>query len=82
MYEILPQIPKTRHEPHSVMKQWHLMGIVKEKICYICLLRKSRYMIKSRICEMLGIEYPVFQGGMAWIADASLAAAVSDAGGL
>ena len=31
---------------------------------------------------MLGIEYPVFQGGMAWIADASLAAAVSDAGGL
>lgn len=39
-------------------------------------------MIKSRICEMLGIEYPVFQGGMAWVADASLAAAVSNAGGL
>lgn len=39
-------------------------------------------MIKSRICEMLGITYPVFQGGMAWIADASLAAAVSNAGGL
>lgn len=31
---------------------------------------------------MLGIQYPVFQGGMAWVADASLAAAVSDAGGL
>ena len=31
---------------------------------------------------MLGIEYPVFQGGMAWVADASLASAVSDAGGL
>ena len=31
---------------------------------------------------MLGIQYPVFQGGMAWIADASLAAAVSNAGGL
>lgn len=31
---------------------------------------------------MLGIEYPVFQGGMAWVADASLAAAVSNAGGL
>ncbi|KAI4453247.1 polyketide synthase-related [Holotrichia oblita] len=29
-----------------------------------------------------GIEYPVFQGGMAWIADASLASAVSNAGGL
>lgn len=39
-------------------------------------------MIKSRICEILGIEYPVFQGGMAWVADASLAAAVSNAGGL
>lgn len=38
--------------------------------------------IRSRICDMLGIEYPVFQGGMAWVADASLASAVSDAGGL
>ncbi len=34
------------------------------------------------ICEMLGIKYPVIQGGMAWIADAELAAAVSNAGGL
>ncbi len=39
-------------------------------------------MIKSRICDMLGIKYPVFQGGMAWVADASLASAVSNAGGL
>ena len=39
-------------------------------------------MIQSVICERLGIEYPVFQGGMAWIADASLAAAVSEGGGL
>ena len=39
-------------------------------------------MIKSKICEMLGIRYPVFQGGMAWVADASLASAVSNAGGL
>ena len=39
-------------------------------------------MIKSRICELLGIKYPIFQGGMAWVADASLAAAVSNAGGL
>ena len=39
-------------------------------------------MIKSEICSMLGIEYPVFQGGMAWIADGKLAAAVSEAGGL
>lgn len=39
-------------------------------------------MIRSKICEMLGITYPVFQGGMAWIADGKLAAAVSDGGGL
>ncbi len=34
------------------------------------------------VCEMLGIRYPVIQGGMAWVADAELAAAVSNAGGL
>ena len=39
-------------------------------------------MIRSEICEMLGIRYPVFQGGMAWIADGRLAAAVSEGGGL
>lgn len=39
-------------------------------------------MIKSAVTEMLGIEWPVFQGGMAWIADGRLAAAVSNAGGL
>lgn len=39
-------------------------------------------MIKTPLCELLGIEYPVFQGGMAWISDAELAAAVSNGGGL
>ena len=39
-------------------------------------------MIKSPICDMLGIRYPLFQGGMAWIADGRLAAAVSEGGGL
>jgi enoyl-[acyl-carrier protein] reductase II len=39
-------------------------------------------MFTSKICEMIGIKYPIFQGGMAWIADSSLAAAVSNAGGL
>lgn len=39
-------------------------------------------MIHSPICNILGIEKPIFQGGMAWIADARLAAAVSEAGGL
>lgn len=39
-------------------------------------------MIKTSITDLLGIEYPVFQGGMAWIADGELAAAVSNGGGL
>lgn len=39
-------------------------------------------MIKSKICGILDIRYPLFQGGMAWAADASLASAVSNAGGL
>ena len=39
-------------------------------------------MIRSVLCDILGIEKPIFQGGMAWIADARLAAAVSEAGGL
>ncbi len=39
-------------------------------------------MIHTRICEILGIEYPILQGGMAWVATAELAAAVSNAGGL
>lgn len=38
--------------------------------------------MKTVITEILGIEKPIFQGGMAWIADARLAAAVSNAGGL
>lgn len=38
--------------------------------------------MKSPICGMLGIQFPIFQGGMAWIADAKLAAAVSNGGGL
>ena len=38
--------------------------------------------MKTRITEMLGIEYPIIQGGMAWVAEHNLAAAVSEAGGL
>lgn len=39
-------------------------------------------MINSTICEIIGIKYPIFQGGMAWISEAKLAAAVSNGGGL
>ena len=38
--------------------------------------------LKTPICERLGIEYPVFQAGMGMVAHATLAAAVSEAGGL
>ncbi|WP_139652745.1 DUF561 domain-containing protein [Raoultibacter phocaeensis] len=38
--------------------------------------------MKTRVTELLGIEHPVIQGAMAWVANASLAGAVSEAGGL
>ena len=38
--------------------------------------------MKTRVTELLGIKYPIFQGGMAWVAEYHLAAAVSEAGGL
>lgn len=38
--------------------------------------------LRSRLTELLGIKYPIIQGGMAWTATAELAAAVSNAGGL
>lgn len=38
--------------------------------------------MKTQLCELLGIEYPIIQGGMAWVATAELAAAVSQGGGL
>jgi enoyl-[acyl-carrier protein] reductase II len=38
--------------------------------------------LRTRVTELLGIEYPVIQGGMAWTATAELSAAVSNAGGL
>ena len=38
--------------------------------------------LKTEICERLGIEYPVFQAGMAFVARSALAGAVSEAGGL
>ena len=38
--------------------------------------------VKTKVTEILGIEYPIIQGGMAWVAEHHLAAAVSNAGGL
>ena len=39
-------------------------------------------MLKTRVCEIFGIEYPILQGAMAWVSFAPLVAAVSNAGGL
>ncbi len=38
--------------------------------------------MNTRLCKLLNIEYPIIQGGMAWVATAELAAAVSNGGGL
>ena len=43
---------------------------------------RLRVMRKTRLTKLLGIEYPIIQGGMAWVAEYHLAAAVSNAGGL
>nr|WP_033376690.1 enoyl-[acyl-carrier-protein] reductase FabK [Desulfurispora thermophila] len=45
-------------------------------------MREVVWVLKTRLCEMLGIQYPILQGGMAWVSTAELAAAVSNAGGL
>ena len=38
--------------------------------------------MKTKVSSLLGITYPIIQGGMAWVAEYHLAAAVSEAGGL
>jgi len=38
--------------------------------------------IRTKLCDLLGIDYPIIQGGMAWVSTAELAAAVSEGGGL
>ena len=38
--------------------------------------------MKNRVTEMLGIQFPIIQGGMQWVGYAELASAVSNAGGL
>ena len=70
----------------SLIPSCELEALLKSKLVGLELgrypIRTRSKVVKSAICEMLGIEYPVFQGGMAWIADGKLAAAVSNGGGL
>ena len=51
------------------------------KICFVN-VKEIVHMISTIIDQSLGLAFPIFQGGMAWVADASLAAGVSNAGGL
>ena len=44
--------------------------------------KKREGIMKTKITELPDIQYPIFQGGMAWVADGDLAGAVSNAGGL
>jgi enoyl-[acyl-carrier protein] reductase II len=46
------------------------------------MLKRGGNKMKTRITELLGCQYPIIQGGMAWIAEHNLAAAVSNAGGI
>jgi enoyl-[acyl-carrier protein] reductase II len=46
------------------------------------MLKRGGQIMKTRITELLGCQYPIIQGGMAWIAEHNLAAAVSNAGGI
>lgn len=39
-------------------------------------------MLKTRVCELLDIKYPIIQAAMAWVINAEMVAAVSNAGGL
>lgn len=41
-----------------------------------------RIRMRTRVCDLFNIEYPIIQGGMAWVSEHNLAAAVSNAGGL
>ena len=44
-------------------------------------MQKEGYAMKTRITELLGIKVPILQGAMAWVSEANLTAAVSNAGG-
>ena len=45
-------------------------------------MQERKQMMQTEITRLLGIKYPIIQGGMAWVAEHHLAAAVSEAGGL
>ena len=54
----------------------------KNLVLFDKLEQAEKALVATKITELLGIEYPIIQGGMAWVADYHLAAAVSEAGGL
>lgn len=60
------------------------MKILRQLGMFATILKKinNEAIMKTALTEILKIEYPIIQGGMAWVAEANLAAAVSNAGGL
>ena len=69
-------MPKTKHRRIMCYFEIFTNEILQ------ALQERRLHMIPTVIDQTLGLEYPIFQGGMAWIADGELAAAVSNAGGL
>ena len=66
--------------PEAVKELLSREQVSGEDISYYLLHQANERIIRST--ELLGIEYPIIQGGMAWVADHHIAAAVSEAGGL
>ena len=60
----------------------YLKVIGVEAYDHLQIFKERQETMKTRITDLLGCQYPVIQGGMAWVAEHHLAAAVSEAGGL
>lgn len=55
---------------------------MQKKACYLQAKTERNQTDENRITELFGCEYPILQGGMAWVAESTLAAAVTNAGGV
>ncbi len=77
-------------EPQGVLQVKHLTAemVANGRIWYASIAAngypkgQEAIVIRTELCDLLGIQYPIIQGGMAWVATAKLVAAVSEAGGL
>ena len=58
------------------------LGVVREETTRLIYRKREVITMQTEVTKLLGIKYPIIQGGMAWVAEHHLAAAVSEAGGL